>query len=445
MILNLSSRRRNWIDGILAAFLLLTAPFFLFPSFRTIWLLAFVPLSLMVRRMTHGRIFSQTVTDPALLVLALQMGIGCFLVPDLVFSLPKITGLAFGLLVFYYLATFMETEKRLKLGLAGLFSSGLGFSLIGITGMSWDYDSLVFSIVRLLGINLDKTAYTRKVIPALNKIIPSIRWDLPGAEAGFNANAIGGMLILVLPLGWALGGLYVRQKKRRNAFLESRMIGAIWIAASIVLSVVLFLTLSIAAWAALFLGVWIVFFSRRAKFISLTLGVILLGVVLVVFQGEVKRAVDRVSIELDYEKIEQRLEWWSVGLETISQNPVFGTGMNRMRLHPKIGFKRAHLHNHFLQTAAEMGLPALIAYLSLLMAAGLMCFQIQKRAGPAWIKKTALGLGCGQVAHFFFGWIDSIPLGAKVGLVFWMSLGLITALYIHTFNHYEDRIGEPKA
>ena len=39
------------------------------------------------------------------------------------------------------------------------------------------------------------------------------------------------------------------------------------------------------------------------------------------------------------------------------------------------------------------------------------------------------GLGCGQMAHLIFGMADSIPLGAKVGIIFWISLGLITATY----------------
>ncbi|TET70287.1 MAG: hypothetical protein E3J56_08305 [Candidatus Aminicenantes bacterium] len=50
---------------------------------------------------------------------------------------------------------------------------------------------------------------------------------------------------------------------------------------------------------------------------------------------------------------------------------------------------------------------------------------------------AALGLGCGQMAHFIFGMADSIPLGAKVGIFFWFSLGLIAAMYNYMLKNSE--------
>lgn len=429
------SRRHEGMDAVLAAVLLLTAPFFLFPSLKTVWMLGGVPVVLVIRWMMRGNVFPRTAADPALIILAFQTAVCCFLVPDLSLSLPKVTGLIFGLLLFYITADLLATEKRLKLGTAGLFIGGLGLSLVGLTGMSWDYDSLVFSLVRLTGINLDKTAYTRKVIPVLNKLIPSFGWNLPGAESGFNANAIGGMLILVIPLGWVLSRFFIRKKKDRERYFQKPLFGWVWTAAMVISVCVLILTLSVAGWAALVLAIWVVLFSRRAKIVSLAGVVVLLALIFLLFPGRIKTASDRVSGELDYEKIEQRLDWWELGIRTVSRRPVFGAGMNRMRLHPDVGFQKAHLHNHLLHTAAEMGIPALIAYLALLMGAGLMCVQTVKKTGRHWIRQAALGLGCGQLAHFFFGWVDSIPLGAKVGIVFWLSLGIIAALYLYTVGN----------
>jgi hypothetical protein len=42
---------------------------------------------------------------------------------------------------------------------------------------------------------------------------------------------------------------------------------------------------------------------------------------------------------------------------------------------------------------------------------------------------AVLGLGWGQVAHLIFGIGDSVPLGARPGIVFWVSLAMITAIY----------------
>jgi hypothetical protein len=50
---------------------------------------------------------------------------------------------------------------------------------------------------------------------------------------------------------------------------------------------------------------------------------------------------------------------------------------------------------------------------------------------------SAIGLGCGQLAHVIFGMTDSIALGAKVGIFFWVSLGLITAIYNYILKNRE--------
>jgi hypothetical protein len=43
-------------------------------------------------------------------------------------------------------------------------------------------------------------------------------------------------------------------------------------------------------------------------------------------------------------------------------------------------------------------------------------------------RATAAGLGCGLIAHFVFGITDAIPIGAKVGIFFWIALALVVGL-----------------
>lgn len=107
-------------------------------------------------------------------------------------------------------------------------------------------------------------------------------------------------------------------------------------------------------------------------------------------------------------------------------------GMNQARTIPQVGDKQAHLHNLILHTAAELGIPALIAYMAILWSIASMCRKVWKKAEENWMKNAVLGLGCGQLALFVFGFLDVIPLGAKVGIFFWISLALISSLYNHT-------------
>jgi hypothetical protein len=70
-----------------------------------------------------------------------------------------------------------------------------------------------------------------------------------------------------------------------------------------------------------------------------------------------------------------------------------------------------------------------VAYVALLAAAITMGIQVWKRAQESWIRASAQGLVCGIVAQQVFGITDAIPLGAKVGIFFWVALGLLAAMH----------------
>jgi O-antigen ligase len=128
-------------------------------------------------------------------------------------------------------------------------------------------------------------------------------------------------------------------------------------------------------------------------------------------------------------KIGVREPFWMAGIKTIKEYPLSGIGMNRIRLLPSVGYESSHVHNQLIHTAAELGIPALVAYLAILIGAGWMCYKVWLQSGVGWMRAAALGLGAGQMAHFVFGMGDSIPLGAKPGVFFWFSLALITAMF----------------
>jgi len=45
------------------------------------------------------------------------------------------------------------------------------------------------------------------------------------------------------------------------------------------------------------------------------------------------------------------------------------------------------------------------------------------------MRMAVFGLGWGQVAHLIFGIGDSVPLGSRPGILFWVSVGMIAAIY----------------
>ncbi len=434
----------RWLPSAQVVALGLTAPLFLFPRPAWGWAFLAVPALLICGGILRKRFIERTALDWPLALLGIQVLITCLIVPDILFSLPKITGVVLGLLAFYVLAGWMTSEKRLAWGTAGFLGAGALLSLVGLLGMKWDYDSLLFSLARFLGLGLDKTVYHREILPFLQKIIPSVRWNLPGAEEGFNSNVVGGMLILVLPLLAVLAFSFLGKKRKDKRPPAGRLLAAAAAALLLLLSAVFFVTFSIGSWLALAAAVWIVFCPRRGKMATLVVLLALAALTAVFWRRQAAGAIEAIAGNLDREKIESRVDWWKVGLDTIREHPWSGIGLNRIRLNPEVGYERSHLHNHFIHTAAETGLPGLVAYLALLAGAGLMVRDIKRRAAAPWMRRAARGLACGQAALFFFGFTDSIPLGAKVGILFWLSLSLIAALHNFVMRSESGSPGAPR-
>ena len=139
-------------------------------------------------------------------------------------------------------------------------------------------------------------------------------------------------------------------------------------------------------------------------------------------------------------KYEVRMGLWNEGVEAVAENPWFGAGLNQFRMRPGVEYELSHAHNHLIHTAAELGIPGLVAYLAILIGAGYMCIMVWKKRKDEFMRMAVLGLGAGQVAHFLFGMGDSIPLGAKTGVLFWVSLALITGIYNYTFFWRKRRL-----
>lgn len=132
-----------------------------------------------------------------------------------------------------------------------------------------------------------------------------------------------------------------------------------------------------------------------------------------------------------------REEIWIRALRGIQDFPLTGMGMNTFRKlmpirypgYPYLpGEEVPHAHNHLLQAALDLGLPGLAAYAALWGIATVLLVRVYRHAEPS-ARAAAAGLGAGLIAHFVFSMTDAIPLGAKVGVLFWLALSLVVALH----------------
>jgi putative inorganic carbon (HCO3(-)) transporter len=167
-----------WLGALTAS-----APFFIFPSRGSIWIFAAVLVLIIARLASKRYPFDRTPLDWSICILFLQVFATCFVVPEIGFSVPKVTGALYGVLYYYALVKVIDSEKALKTALSGYLALGVGVAIIGFLGMIW------YNEPRLAAATAQNPNNS-----------PFVHWNLPGAEAGFNPNPLGGILLLIVPL-----------------------------------------------------------------------------------------------------------------------------------------------------------------------------------------------------------------------------------------------------
>jgi putative inorganic carbon (HCO3(-)) transporter len=377
----------------------------------------------------------------------MMMLVSLYATYDINFSLPKIAGVILGLGLFFSLVRLAQAEKGLWIAIVIFFTTGSVIAGVSFLGMR----------------QFEKFALLTPIISHL----PAAITGFPGAEAGFHPNQVAGALLWVLPMFLSLTGLSLILIFKNSAKLgwclnipvslillvvtlfmigeflltQSRG-GFIALASTMVLLCILSLRMK---WR------WFVLGSLAVMGISLGLVVLRMGwanklVVNVMSGGALASSINSLA---------GRIEIWSRAIYGIQDFPFTGMGMNTFRkvvhvLYPLFSIGPevdiGHAHNEFLQAALDLGVPGMIAFLSLYLVSLWMLMQVWSWASgavrlsdlknlddlltsSAGIKALVLGLGGGLLAHAIFGLTDAVALGAKPGILFWMLLGLVAGLY----------------
>lgn len=409
----------NWL-AVEWGLLVLAAPFLLFPTVKPkltalmLGLLSLFWLVALIRR----RPWPVTPFNGALLPFAAMalLGILVTLFPDL--TLPKATGLILGLSIFRVVA---QTRGRL-LTLGGLVLATMAVWLLGMLDLQWP--AKVPTLQAWLG------------------LLPRHVMQLPGRpEAGVSPNQLAGVLVLLLPVPLAavLAGSSGRQ---RLALWPLGLVGTLlW-------GFTLFLTQSRGGWVGgvagllAFLSLWGLSGRRRwQRAVGLALPLLAFLVITGLMAGLGWERMGGMLYGAAEEQVESitgpisfqgRLEIWSRAFRLIRDFSLTGLGLGTFRqavwrLYPLFLISPdrdiAHAHNVFLQMALDVGVPGLVSYLALLMAAGWVGWQKVKAGGAdRWL---ALGVLAGLVGFHVYGLVDTLALGSKPSFLFWWLLGLL--------------------
>jgi len=399
------------IASLEPAAVILAAPLLAFPTLRPGWTtLALVALLAvwLLRWFGDGRPGARTPLDVSLLLLAATIPVGVWASACPEWTLPKLTGLILGLAAFRATVNAARTPRHLAAATALYLLLGLGLALVGLAAVG--------QVTKL------------PVLGGLLARVPRLIQGLPGAGQGVHPNELGGALVLFLPVslaaawGWDMGG--------RQATRAARLAAA---TLSLFLAAVLLLSQSRSAWYGALAGLaamaWLRW--RRARWLVLAGGLIL-------FLGLLYAGPANQGAFLDTASLAERAPGWARGLDALRAFPLTGCGLGTFRqvahlfgplpLAAPEPYDLAHAHNVFLQVALDLGLPGLVGYLAVVGGALWCAWRVARMAcAPfAWL---APGIAGSLVAFQAYGLADTVALGAKPGLAFWLLLALAAVLW----------------
>jgi putative inorganic carbon (HCO3(-)) transporter len=472
----MAKRALIFIDRLHWLWLVLAAPLLLFPSPNRSLAMLVVPavillhwLALRVKQQavssdTHAKTTNKLLVVPftplngALLLMMVMVLVSLWATFDINYSLPKISGVLLGMGAFLAIVREGVRPRGWLFSLLAFLGVGLVIAALGILGTNW----FSFNKISILG-------------PIINHL-PRLISGIQGAESGFHPNEVAGALIWVLPLIIVVSVILLLPRPIMNK--EGRVLEKVWQKKILVIGMAIlslgatfFITLVFLLCQSRggYIGLAITFIvlipvasPPRWRWISmaiLALLAIILGILIASNLEAIRIWITGSNLVADpalsLNTLAGRVEIWSRAIFGIQDFPFTGMGMNTFRkvapvlyplfnVSPEIDF--GHAHNEFLQAALDLGIPGLIAFLALYIGSFWMLadtWRTTRHLSPNTeyrlmvTRFLVLGLGGGLLAHALYGLTDAVSLGAKPGILFWMLLGLITALHQQTHEHFK--------
>jgi O-antigen ligase len=436
-------RLGSWDSAFVGEVLVLaiTAPVFYFPSSfpqgAPSIALGCLALGWVWRRRQLGIWLPST---PALwpLVLLLAMApVALWVAPPelrLQYSIPRATILLWNLCLFWTVLTHSARAPALAMVcLAGFALGGFVIAVLAPLGTTWLPNKI--PVLR----------------PLLERIPTPLKGQFAGAEGGFHPNQVAGTLLYLLPLLFAMTGVRLAGRFLPQSQVGRDACGKSWAGLDIglllctaVIGTTFVFTQSrsglfglLAAVAVMALINW-----RVGRWLLVAGGIVLLAS-LSFFPAAVMNVVSDAPPEVTLGQtttLEFRQKVWSQAVTAIHDFPLIGVGFGTFRrlmwlFYPlDINYTDdiAHVHNFFLQTALDFGLPGLVALIAIwLVAFAQTAFLWFHNDNPSltgwpWTARTlAVGfLGC-LVAQLIYSQLDAVAMGAKTNFMFWYLLALI--------------------
>ena len=298
--------------------------------------------------------------------------------------------------------------------------------------------------VMLTAVGLLVMGPTRK-FAGLDSLLAQLpQLPLAGAN-GFNPNRVAGVAVLLAPFALTLTVGRLRHHRPTSGewllWLVTKLVAA---ALALFFSGAVLLTQSRAAWLALGCAALVMLsqLGRRGWVLILLLAVVGATVVAAIGPGRLLAGLTvydprQVSADalIQDRNLAGRLILWQRALHGLADAPLTGMGLAAFEVvsqqpYPQVAGYRpdpdmSHVHNIVLQLGVDLGVPGMIAFVSLLVMIGwLLCRLVQRSHRPSPLHTWSLGLLSAFVAYLLYSMLDAITLGARPSIMVWFLFGL---------------------
>ena len=243
-----------------------------------------------------------------------------------------------------------------------------------------------------------------------------------------NPNLLGAYLLMILSV--SISYLLVYWKGLTDKILAEEYKKQIYmmIPIALILFVTMLLTYSRGIWISFgaMIIYWGIFVERR-----LLLSLIAIPIILYFYDGEIATRLWSIFQGHDT-SADLRWALWDSTMYIVRENPVWGIGWNTFYLvYPEYNYYiqgpnvlMYHAHNLYLNMLAEIGIPGLISFITVLIGHVVTSIRLK---GDVFRKAASIGVGALAVGVLVSGLSDFELYSHQVTITFWLLLGWVGA------------------
>lgn len=323
-------------------------------------------------------------------------------------SFLQVCRLTTGIFLFYGIVYWVKDQNRLLLAFTGIILAGVGLSLLAPFSVQW-------RISKIPGIPVE--IYDRFAILVSDTI---------------HRNVMAGSLLIILPIPLA----FILFGWKRLPIWSMLLIST----SSVMILGMLLLTQTRGAWLAIGISIAVMVLMRWPRtwyiipvgVVGTTISVLLIGWDTIL--GWISRYVDLGGLD-------QRMDIWARAIYMLEDFPITGVGMGMFGnvadlLYPFFLAEPGeipHAHNLFLQVGVDLGLPGLIAWLSIffsIMWISWETFRHGKKTGDRLPMALGAGFFASQVGLLVHGQFDAVWWGmVRPAPLLWGIWGIAMAAW----------------